>query len=177
MKELRARSVLADCRWALDQYSSELSGPRLRVAWVGIVTLLRAVAHVLEKIDSKHSSDLDRVRKQQWEEWKSTKPEPRILWEFIEHERNAVLKQYEFGFLRTFQEQRSKEGAVELEVRGDMVARQEAGPLPASLPDLKSLITDGHFAGRPEKEVAAEAIRFWEQALDEIERRAEDRNS
>jgi hypothetical protein len=68
--------VLEDCRWALAQHASELSGATLRVSWVGIVTLLRAVGHVLHKIDSHHSLDVDQIVKQLWSEWTSTKPEP-----------------------------------------------------------------------------------------------------
>jgi hypothetical protein len=173
MKELRARSALADCRWALAQYSSELSGPPLRVAWIGIVTLLRAVGHVLHKIDSQHNSDVDQIVKELWSHWTSTKPEPEIFWEFIESERNTVLKQYEFGFSRTVQVRRSEEGPVTTELRGDLLARSEPQQLrQRELRDLQSLIVAGPFRGRSESEVAAAAIEWWEQTLIEIERRA-----
>ena len=45
------------------------------------------------------------------------------------------------------------------------------GPLPPqNLPELESLITDGPFKGRPEKEVAQEAIQWWNEYLDDIEK-------
>jgi hypothetical protein len=174
VKELRARRVLDDCRWALTQYTPELSGPALRVAWVGIVTLLRAVGHVLQKIDSKYHSDVDQVRKQLWEKWASTKPEPAIFWEFIENARNGVLKQYEFGFSRTFEVRCTEEGPVKIGLRGDLLARSEPEQLgQRELHNLQSGIIDpGPFLGRPEREVAAQAIEWWEQTLTEIELRA-----
>jgi hypothetical protein len=172
MKELRARRVLTDCRWALTQYSPELSGAPLRVAWVGIVTLLRAVGHVVSKIDAEQNPNVDRIVKRLWSDWRSTKPDPAIFWEFIENERNSVLKQYEFGFWRTFQERRSEEGPVTIELRGVIPVQAEAQLLPLNLPDLKSLIVDGPFRGRSEREVAAEAIEWWNQTLAEIEQLA-----
>lgn len=171
MKELRARSVLADCRWALAQYSSELSGPRLRVAWVGIVALLRAVGHVLKKIDSRDNPNVRQIVDQLWNEWAST--EPAIFCEFIENERNSVLKQYEFGFSRTFEVRRTEEGPVTIELRGDLLARAESNELAqGDLRDLQSIVLDGPFHGRPESGVAAEAIEWWELQLTQIERRA-----
>jgi hypothetical protein len=171
MKTLRARSVLADCRWALAQYSSELSGPRLRVAWVGIVTLLRAVGHVLKKVDARDDPKIRQIVDQLWNEWASTKPA--IFSEFIENERNSVLKQYEFGFSRTFEARRTEEGPVTIDLRGDLLARAESNELPqVALRGLQSIILDGPFHGRPESGVAAEAIEWWELQLTQIERRA-----
>jgi hypothetical protein len=86
--QLRARRVLADCQWALSQYSPELSGERLRVAWVSIVTLLRAVGHVLEKVDGRDDPDIGTIVERCWNDWKATKPA--IFWEFIDSELEAI---------------------------------------------------------------------------------------
>jgi hypothetical protein len=67
---------------------------------VSIVALLRAVGHVLDKVDARADADVAYVV-EQWNALKMTKPKPEMLWEFIESERNSVVKQHEFGFART----------------------------------------------------------------------------
>jgi hypothetical protein len=167
--QFRARRVLADCRWALSLYSRDLSGEPLRVAWVSILTLLRAVGHVLDKVDAQHDQDVRRTVDHFWQSLKSTKPEPKIYWEFIESERNTILKQYAFGFSRTFQVSISQQASVIVELRGDMLEAEQQPK--QNLPDVRSLIVDGPFKGRSEKEVAEEAVEWWEEVLTEIERR------
>lgn len=171
ISELRARRVLADCRWALSRYSPELCGEALRVGWVSVMTLLRAVGHVLCKVDARQHPAIGRAVNDLWKNWTATKPKPTIFWGFIQSERNTVLKQYEFGFSRTFQEWRSEQAPLTLELRGEMLALSGERALQQHLPDLRSLIVDGPFRGRSESEVAEEAIEWWEQTLTEIERR------
>jgi hypothetical protein len=59
--------------------------------------LLRTVGHVLAKSDAlksaKHKIEIDKL----WIEWKSTPKENAIFWNFIEEERNNILKAYTFG--------------------------------------------------------------------------------
>lgn len=100
--KLLARKVLNDCRWAIAGYSETLSGEPLRVSWVSITTLLRAVGHVLCKVDAARDRTVAEIAAKEWDRLRASKPKPEIFWEFIESERNSVLKQYEFGFSRTF---------------------------------------------------------------------------
>jgi hypothetical protein len=44
-----------------------------------------------------------------------------------------------------------------------------SGPLPPQEMPLKSLVAEGPFKGRSEKDVAEEAIRWWMDYLDEVE--------
>jgi hypothetical protein len=126
---LRGRRVLSDCQWALSRYSETLSGEPLRVAWVSIVTLLRAVGHVLYKVDAKADADVAYVIEQKWNALKRTRPKPEILWEFIESERNSIVKQYEFGFARTIVVTQPPEGQGGAVIKVDLLS-VSGGPLP-----------------------------------------------
>ena len=52
---------------------------------------------VLAKVDSSssavHRAEINRL----WDEWKADRADHRIFWDFIEQERNSILKTYEFG--------------------------------------------------------------------------------
>jgi hypothetical protein len=137
---------------------------------VSIVTLLRAVGHVLYKVDAKADADVAYVIEQKWNALKRTRPKPEILWEFIESERNSIVKQYEFGFARTIVVTKPPEGQGGAVIKVDLLS-VSGGPLPPQdFPELESLITDGPFRGRPEKEIAQEAIEWWDKCLDDIEK-------
>src|SRR3990172_5905920 len=93
----RAREVLADCELALADFEAAGPTPYWRTRWTGLVSLLRCVGHVLHKVDAVQSTNLKKAVADAWDDLKKTKPEPRIYWEFIEEERNNILKAYEFG--------------------------------------------------------------------------------
>ena len=82
-------------------YSETTSGEPLRIIWVSVITLLRAVGHVLQKVDAPSDPAVSRAVAEAWDRLCRSRPEPEIFWEFIESERNSVVKQYEFGFDRT----------------------------------------------------------------------------
>src|SRR5262245_54359762 len=90
----RARVVLEDCRAQLAALDYGLPGPEWRRAWVATVALLRAVGHVLEKVDGKSSPGMARAVKAEFARLKRERGENKIFWDFIERERNNVLKEY-----------------------------------------------------------------------------------
>ncbi len=163
---LRACVVLEDCQWALQRYSESMSGEPLRVNWIAIVTLLRAVGHVLAKIDASEDPVLADVVKNKWNEWKTSA----LFAEFIEGERNTVVKQYEFGFERTFVAAEPPAGQAGVVMTVDLLSVR-GGPLPPQeLPGLQSLIKDGPYKGQAEKRVAQEAIDWWRDQLYDVEK-------
>ena len=187
---LRARLVLSDCQWALQQFSGTVSGEPLRISWVAIVTLLRAVGHVLDKVDAKADADVRHAVNEKHRGLKKTKPRPEIYWSFIEDERNNILKQYKFGFERTIEpapDTTLNLGAgqtIRFQIaptsstaggRADGLAFKydalsvTGGPLPPQQRPITSLIAEGPFKGLSEKDVAEEAIQWWMDCLDEIE--------
>lgn len=81
------------------QFLSRMNSPgdhqHWRLYWIAGIAMLRAVGHVLDKVDSKHS-DLSKRIISDW--WAANKlKNPAIFFEFIEDERNSILKVYKFG--------------------------------------------------------------------------------
>ncbi|MFT4079581.1 hypothetical protein [Rhodomicrobium sp.] len=65
--------------------------------WVGGVALLRTVGHVLQKVDAVGSPELGCIISSKWAMWKENRQENAIFWDFIEKERNNVLKIFKLG--------------------------------------------------------------------------------
>lgn len=146
-----ARRVLADCKHALDLLQEESQPETFRVLWVAGVALVRAVGHVLQKVDGEQSPAVKKAVASAYDSWKADKTGNAIFWEFIEEERNRILKQYEAGFLA---------GPVDVLAGGEV----------HSLDDhLFSPITDGTFAGEDCRDVLELALEWWEHQLTTIE--------
>lgn len=94
-----ARKVLADLEAAHQLLELESDAQRFRITWVAAMALCRAVGHVLDKVDSKASPALKASIKQAWSSWQSDQERHALFHLFIESERNAVLKEYEMGFM------------------------------------------------------------------------------
>ncbi len=157
---IRAREVLSDCELALEDFQASGPTPYWRTRWTALVTLLRSVGHVLHKIDAARSAKLKQAVDEAWAELKRTKPEPRIFWEFIEEERNNVLKSYEVGArLNTTM----RPGTENLSLSGQDQA-DPSGPT-----TYESFMRSGVYGGRGALEVCREAIDFWQWFLSNVE--------
>ena len=159
----RARLVLEDAHFALRMHGVATYGPAFRTSWLGIITQLRAVGHVLDKVDGPTDPRLAKVVTERWQELNRSKPEPAIFWGFIESERNRFLKNYEHGITRM----RVIRGAdpnivmaLDLANAGKGVQFGSAYNVPPEVPDrtVISIIADGPFAGQSEAAVAALAL-------------------
>jgi hypothetical protein len=159
---LRARSVLNDCRVAHGLLESETDDHRWRVYWVAAVALVRAVGHVLKKVDGRQSPRLGKILETLFREWNSGNPAHEIFSAFIEDERNSILKQYQF---------RVSQGPVEVALlAGDVNDLKE---ITAAVLDenIYRPMTSGAFEGWDARDVLESAIDWWQSQLDEIERR------
>ncbi|PYQ20852.1 MAG: hypothetical protein DMF79_09475 [Acidobacteria bacterium] len=94
---MQARLVLADCRAALEQAELPPDPVAFRRSWAAVVALLRAVGHVLDKVDGRRSESLRRAIDARWRIWNANRAGNRAYWNFIEAERNNILKVYDFG--------------------------------------------------------------------------------
>ncbi len=148
---LKARNVLADRRTALDLLQEETRPEVFRLYWVAGVALARAVGHVLQKVDSEHDATIERAVASAYAAWKADKQANSIFWDFIEQERNQILKEYEVGFLA---------GPI------DVVAGAELHTLGEH---LFCPIADGVFAGEDCRDILEQAITWWESQLNSIE--------
>jgi hypothetical protein len=97
---LKAWSPFWDCVAILFEFqNSEVDEEHSewRLSWVAGIALLRTIGHVLAKADAatslRHGTEIDRL----WEDWKSDRTQSSIFWDFVEKERNNLLKTYTFG--------------------------------------------------------------------------------
>jgi len=96
-KDLQAWKPLKDCQRAFQKLELIEDANEWRIYWVACVSLLRSIGHVLNSVDVKISPDHTQVIKAHWETLHEDKQKHRIFWEFIQQERNNVLKNYKFG--------------------------------------------------------------------------------
>ena len=146
-----ARRVLADCKHAHELLEDELQAGSFRILWVAGIAMARAVGHVLQKVDGESDKAVKAAVASAYSVWKSNRSENKIFWDFIEEERNQVLKQYEIGFL------------------GGQVGMAAGAELHTLDGNVFCPITEGPFAGDDCRDVLEQAIRWWEQQLALIE--------
>jgi len=167
----KARIVLQDCKHAVAAHTLDLQAEELRVSWVSILALLRAVGHVLDKVDATSSAPMKAAIRSWWDKINASKPEPRIFWEFIEQERNEVLKVYEFGIRRQLEFDGPEHEGRPTRISVDLASAQ-GGKMTSEDGEVVSHLRAGSFSGRPECEVAIEAIKWWDSVLDEIDEKS-----
>ena len=97
---LKAWEPFWDCVTILFEFqNSDIDDehPEWRLHWVAGIALLRTIGHVLVKSDAQtsptHKDRIDTL----WADWKAHRNDNVIFWEFIETERNNLLKTYTFG--------------------------------------------------------------------------------
>jgi hypothetical protein len=113
---------------------------------VTAATLLRAVGHMLDKVDTRSDPKLRKAMNDRWKQLLASKPHPPIFLEFIVKERDLILKEYDI---------RAGQGAtVNLGTRKVI---------------NHYLINDGPFKGREQREVLRDAVAWWESYLAGIE--------
>ena len=144
----------------------EAAPDRWRVHWAGAVALLRAVGHVLLNVDQSADPAVAKAGKAAHRRWKSNDPAHLIYRDFIEDERNNILKEY-----------RSKVhplATVDVAVRltlqnpetGEIRYVDQVMPLDEN---LFRPMTEGYGEGEDARDVYQEAIDWWERELNSID--------
>ena len=97
---LKAWGPFSDCVTILFQFqNSDVTDgdqelPERRLYWVAGIALLRTVGHVLAKVDAKTSETHAQAIQNLWKGFRSDREDSLIFCEFIEKERNNLLKTY-----------------------------------------------------------------------------------
>lgn len=95
--QLKSWHMLQDCITALEMLRNAVDDPdggkRVPVLWIASVTMLRAVGHVLQKVDAASNPEVKRLLKEAWPHWQS---DP--VFRELEGYRNKTLKEYDFGW-------------------------------------------------------------------------------
>ncbi|HSV69130.1 MAG TPA: hypothetical protein VLI72_03380 [Methylibium sp.] len=118
--------------------------------------------HVLREVDAQQDSQCGRAVADWSASLAARKPEPHIYWSFICKERNSILKKY-------------KTSATQSEIDRESFSRPKINPVTRQLhveqlePIYLYTITTGPFAGRDQRDLIHEAIRWWESQLDDID--------
>jgi hypothetical protein len=161
----RARHVLEDCKLVLQLLENETDLRRWRLHWVAATALIRAVGHVLDKVDGKSKAVKDMSRAA-FARWTGNAPEHEIFREFIERERNTILKEYDFNLHPG--EQVEVAIPVTLKRLSDGAIVQAATVFPIDNNIYRPLL-DGFREGDDARDVLADAIEWWETELAAIE--------
>ena len=168
---LRAEKVLQDCKHAIADYHIRLQEHDLRIRWLSIVTLLRAVGNVLEKVDAKLDPVLRDIIKRKFKKMDENKEEYSIYYEFIKKERDRFIKEYEHGIKRILKKKPSLErlpkNVIKFSISSD-VSNNEGGIIIQESDEIISCISTGKYKGLYEKDVAVMAYRWWETVINEI---------
>ena len=148
-----ARMVLKDCRDAANELIDGVQGGEWRRRWILVVVLLRAVGHVLEKVDGKESNDHKKAIEDWWDNCiKGDKQNHIIFWEFIEEERNSIIKEYK----------PTAGQGITITLSSNPSDHQTSY-------DYK--IYSGYYAGKNQREVLNEAFTWWELQLNEVDKK------
>ncbi|MDF2494577.1 hypothetical protein [Sphingomonas sp.] len=89
-----ARRVLRDCHHAAREFRSATTPLERRLRWFTVLVLLRSVGHVLAKVDGERSDHLRDAVKSQWRRVQAGSRADDVFHDFIERERNLLLKEY-----------------------------------------------------------------------------------
>ena len=158
-----ARKVLEDCEAVLDMLEEEEGGHRRRVLWAGALALLRAVGHVLHKVDRADPRQRPLIDAA-WDRWTADKAANAVFWGFIEEERNNILKEYRFSVSNSAT---VGLGVVEIDRETDhAVAFETPVALDAHLYWRKET---GFGLGEDARDVYQEALLWWDAELSRIE--------
>lgn len=162
-----ARQVLADCEIALDMLEGEENFEHWRVHWAGALALLRAVGHVLVKVDGEDEK-LRVLIDAAYGCWKTNRTDNAIFWNFIEEERNNVLKEYKFNL-----DPREEIDVVIMPaVQQPGIDRLSQDPQVFQIGgDIYRPIVDGFGKGEDAREIYREALDWWNAQLTLLEKK------
>ena len=157
-----ARRILSDCEAALEMLEDEQDEQRWRVLWVGALALLRAVGHVLRNVDGQ-IPQTRAVIDAAYGGWTAEHPEHLVFREFIEKERNNMIKEYRMNVLD------SSESCVAV-FFGDSDGRYITDETPFVLDgNLFRPVMVGFGVGEDARDVYREAINWWRAELTRLE--------
>ena len=167
---LIARQVLADCRIALQLLEDEKDLQRWRIHWAAAVMLTRAVGHVLDKVDAARGDNaLKTASDAAYKSWNDPSSAHAIFREFIEPERNNIVKEYAFNVHPL------EEVEVLVDVRMQNMETGEIVGAPQVIP-LGDNIYRPHLSEYREgddcRDILTDALEWWDEQLDRVDRTA-----
>ncbi|MCI6959816.1 MAG: hypothetical protein MR743_08245 [Oscillospiraceae bacterium] len=158
---MRAAEMIADAENALRMLEECENEDDFRVLWIACMTILRSVGHVLGKVDHENkclAASIDSW----WKKLKANKDEI-IFHEFIEKERNFSIKEYTFNY--------GEYSGCNLVIK-DENRKTTFFSDAEILEGLYIPMVNGPYEGEDCRDVIREAIDWWKQQLQKIEKMA-----
>lgn len=160
MVTLKAAEVLSLCRqihFSLSTLDVDEERDEWRIFWIAGLCMLRTVGQVLDKVDARTSPLLAEVISEKWKTLKSDRDANWIFWQFIDKERDNILKEFQLGAVAT-----------------PLVGLFSLDDLPDVAPDLGELTGHIHWElmtddGMTAIDLFEEALLFWSEYLKSIE--------
>lgn len=157
----QARLVLQDVLFIREKLENEQDQIEWRLSWVLAVVLLRAIGHVLDKVDGTNNPLVKKYANELFKSWRAG-DEHVIFRDFIDKERNSILKEYESeitsGPVPIVAHLQRNDGFDT--IRHFLIEENIYRP-----------VSGGSFAGEDGRTLIDEAIKWWFAQLDEIDLR------
>lgn len=145
-------------------------GVESRVVYIASVTLLRTVGHVLHKVDCNRYPEIRETVENKYRVWKRGEGKDQIFAEFIEKERNLILKEYaprwnpknEVKLTWKVRPPRTGQSEKSSRLQQALAKNLEKSPIRAVF------MESGPYAGYDFGELLQKAARWWGRELSEI---------
>lgn len=147
------KSVLQDVEQCLEWLEEESDEFKFRMGLIAAVALIRSVGHVLQKVDGNRDPILMRIITRRFDDLKNDRANARVFWEFIEAERNLILKEYDLRF-----------DFAPIVTTADADHAWRIGS------NIYCPMADGVYAGEDVRDVLREAVAWWKEELAGIEK-------
>lgn len=154
---LSSYRACSDCQYAIQKLKNKpINISDWKIEWAGICSILKASIHLMRKKDAK--SCMPALLKKElisvWERLGANKEQYPLFWNFIDKERNNILKEYEFS---AYQVLLSSDGTIKTNYSLLSILSEEE--------KMTLQIHRGYYAGRFALDVAEEAANWVEETL------------
>jgi hypothetical protein len=153
-----------DCKYGIDRLKrGNPTYSAWKIEWAGICALLKTSVHLMREKDARSClpEHLKSELRRAWNELRKHKERYPLFWEFIDRERNNIIKEYEFS-------------AYEVIIKPDGTTRKPLGLLSFMEEGEKEtlIIKSGYYKDRLALEVLSEAAEWVENYIFDVIRRA-----
>lgn len=151
-RKLEAWRVLEDAEIALERFRGSKDDVDRRIYWISLVTLIRAVGHVLKKVDGGKNVNFGAVVTARWD---VASKEPEFI-NVIKLHRDSLLKEYRFHVAPS---------GIQDEAGEDLLTE-----------DGQQILTQNWFGPdkdkmeKPAEEIAIQGLEWWKKELEDLER-------
>ena len=163
---MRSRELYIDCLKARDLLAKAIADGKIdeaKIYWFACLAMLRAIGHVIYNVDSKNRTDDFRLElKKRYKRWKTES----TFCDFIEKERNNILKEYESSLTKT-----AREECFSLVTEsGDRLVTESGNPLVGVSVISEIVKTKGAFVGTSPVDLVTQALKWWDTELSDLEK-------